>query len=65
MVRNMDNMSERSDISIIGLFFHSANVSLLLFRRVEFPVRVRVRVKVRVRFRVRVRVSMEKNNLVQ
>jgi len=41
-------------------------VSVLLFRRVEFPVRVRVRVRFRVRVRVRimvrvrVRVSMEK-----
>jgi len=47
---------------------HDICVSVLLFRRVEFPVRVRVRFRFRVRVRVwvrfrvrvRVRVSMEK-----
>ena len=35
-------------------------VSVLLFRRVEFPVRVRVRVRVRVGVRVRVRVRVSR-----
>jgi len=66
MVQNTTSFRNRDFFieSCTGNNFKCHCVSVLLFRHVEFPVRVRVRVRirirVRVRFRVRVRVSMEK-----
>ena len=52
------NNIELSSDNLIKCDITCISVSVLLFRRVEFPVRVRVRVRVRIRFRVRIRVRV-------